>query len=138
MSEEVYIPTPPFEPNKEHVVRSIKIDDGALYFYKCTPVRVIDGDSVVLDIDLGLRTWVRHSVRLNDIDAPERRGEDKEMGQRSTEFLRWLLSGPHEFICHTIKTGKYGRYLVDLFVDFNCVNDIMVNEGYAKIYGQDV
>lgn len=137
MSEDSLIPAPPFEPNKDYEVRSIKIDEGALYFYKCKPVRVIDGDSVVLDIDLGLRTWVRHSVRLSGIDAPERRGATKEEGKMATDFLQWLLSGPHEFVCHTIKTGKYGRYLVELFVDFNCVNDIMINEGYAKIYGQD-
>jgi len=112
-----------------------------MYEYACQPVRVIDGDSIVLDIDLGLHITARESCRLWGIDAPEIRGEERPQGLDSRKFLEWLIDGDYKFICHTHrdKKGKYGRYLVDLWMinsvdEEVCINTTMVEEGYAEKY----
>ena len=116
-----------------------------MYEYSCDVVRVIDGDTVVLDIHLGFHVTVRESCRLRGIDAPEIRGEERPEGLESKQFLEWLVEAfdkkEDEFVCHTHKDrqGKYGRYLVDLWMitplkDEICVNIVMVEEGYAEKY----
>lgn len=50
-----------------------------MYEYRCEVVRVVDGDSVEVDIDLGFDVWLRRqSVRLSGIDAPELRSKDPD------------------------------------------------------------
>jgi hypothetical protein len=50
-----------------------------MYEYNCKIVRVIDGDSIILDIDLGFGLWIHgESIRLFGVDCPECRSRDKE------------------------------------------------------------
>jgi len=43
-----------------------------MYEYSCKIVRVIDGDSIILDIDLGFGLWIHgERIRLYGIDTPE-------------------------------------------------------------------
>lgn len=109
-------------------------EDSLFFFYRCVPQRIIDGDTVVLKIDLGLNVSVTEPCRLKGINAPEIRGLERPEGLESKAFLEWLLDGPSDFACQTYKdrTGKYGRYLVDLYADEVCVNEAMVAEGYAE------
>jgi len=109
-----------------------------LYVYKAHVVSVYDGDTCTVDIDLGLRTWIRkEKIRLHRIDAPEIRGAEREQGLKSAEYLRQLILD-RDIILQTIKDRKekYGRYLGDIWVlddsgvYFN-VNDKMVSEGFA-------
>ena len=109
-----------------------------LYFYKAEIVRVIDGDSVEADIDLGFNTWRRgENLRLARINAPEVKGDSREEGLKSAAELRALIEGQSLFIC-TIKDeqGKFGRYLVEVFTGANHrnVNDWMLNKGFAVPY----
>ncbi len=111
-----------------------------LYHYRAVVVNVYDGDTVHVDIDLGLHTWVhREKIRLARIDAPEIRGEERPAGLKSRDFLRKLVLGK-EILLVTIKDrkGKFGRYLGELFLrmDGRLVNvsDLMVKEGYAVPY----
>ena len=49
-----------------------------MYEYKCKMVRVVDGDTVDVDIDLGFGVWMRnHRIRMYGIDTPESRTSDK-------------------------------------------------------------
>ena len=109
-----------------------------LYVYKAHVVSVYDGDTCTVDIDLGLRTWIRkEKIRLHGINAPEIRGAEREQGLKSAEYLRRLILD-RDIILQTIKDRKekYGRYLGDIWVQddsgayFN-VNDKMVSEGFA-------
>jgi len=118
-----------------------------MYNYKCKVVRVVDGDTIDVDIDLGLDVTLRKQrLRLADIDAPERYHED---GDRATTWLRHKLffreKLEDEGVCYiqTYKKGSFGRYLATIWLteddyDGNLIsttlNDMMVKEGYAVPY----
>jgi len=111
------------------------------YVYKAHVVRVYDGDTCTVDIDLGLSTWIHgEKIRLHRIDAPEIRGSEREQGLKSRDHLRRLILD-RDIILQTIKDrkGKYGRYLGEIWVldengnQYN-VNDRMMADGYAVEY----
>lgn len=109
----------------------------SLYEYRATVVRVLDGDTLDLDVDLGLRVHVQARVRLQGINAPELRavGED---GERSRAHLLELTPLGSPVIIRTIKdrTEKYGRWLAVVWAleSGGSVNQRMVDEGYAVDY----
>jgi len=107
-----------------------------VYHYRAEVERVIDGDTVVLLIDLGLDVSRRITCRLLGIDAPEMRKESV-VATESRDYLGRLLAvGPLECRTHKDRTEKYGRYLVEL-IDANgdSINTRMVEDGYAAQYG---
>lgn len=87
-----------------------------LYNYRCIVLRVVDGDTVDVDIDVGFDMWLRKQrIRLAGIDAPESRTRDKEekhYGILAKNFLSTLLSvGESYTLLSTKEKGKFGRYL---------------------------
>jgi len=109
-----------------------------LYHYVAKVVRVYDGDTVFLDIDLGLRTWIKEEkIRLARIDTPELRGEEHDRGVQARDYLSSLILGK-EILLTTLKDRKekFGRYLGELWLKtdsgYENVNDKMVKEGFAK------
>lgn len=93
-----------------------------LYWYKAEVLRVVDGDTVKLLLDLGLGTFRRVTLRLYGINTPEIRGvpkesEEYEKGMRAKIFVEERLLGKKSVWVQTHKdrTGKYGRYLADIF-----------------------
>lgn len=113
--------------------------DSDLYRYRAVVTKVIDADTIIVDVDLGFRVWVRgERIRLAHIDAPETKGETKREGKAAGEFLRGLLLDK-EVIIQTIKArdgtdkrGKYGRYLGIIWLDDENVNELLVRKGFAK------
>jgi len=114
-----------------------------MYEYKVKVVRVIDGDTIDVDIDLGFSTVLtKRRIRLYGIDTPESRTRDKEEKKRgiiSKNYL--LLKCPiGEYV--TLKShgvGKFGRILGELFEynkheDTVSINQEMCDEGYAAPY----
>ena len=109
-----------------------------LYFYKAKVTSVYDGDTITADIDLGLGVFVTgEKLRLYRINAPEIRGDERDTGLLSRDFLRSKIDGK-DVIIQTIKDkkGKYGRYLAEVFlVDVNDnlvnINDTLVDNGHA-------
>ncbi len=105
-----------------------------LYTYRAVVTSVYDGDTVTADVDLGFRVWIRsEKLRLARIDAPEVRGPERPLGLISRDWLREKLLGK-EVIIKTFKDkrGKYGRYLVDIFLQGRNINDWLVEEGLAE------
>lgn len=109
-----------------------------LYYYKAFVTKVYDGDTVYMDIDLGLSVILKkEKIRLARINAPEVRGEEKEKGEASREFLKKIILGK-SVLLQTIKDrkGKYGRYLGDIWIEtqngFENVNDLLVRKGFAE------
>ena len=115
-----------------------EISQESLYFYKAKVIRIYDGDTIFLDIDLGLSTVVRNEkIRLARINTPELRGSEKEQGIAARDFLKNLIARKN-ILLETIKDkkGKFGRYLGEIWVEseggFENVNELMVKNGHAK------
>jgi micrococcal nuclease len=112
------------------------------YYYRATVKRVIDGDTVVMDVDLGFNTVIHDEhFRLFGIDAPETRTKDleeKRQGILSKERLEELCPVGEKFLIRTEKSkDKYGRYLVRIYPrgsHLPSVNDILLKESLAKVY----
>ena len=114
-----------------------------MYEYRCKVVRVVDGDTVDVDIDLGFGVWLKKQrVRMMGIDTPESRTRDLEekfYGKQSKYYLEDLLDGQNVSLISHDK-GKFGRILGELFIDgdFNTsVNQIMINNFHAVPYYGD-
>jgi micrococcal nuclease len=104
------------------------------YLYDAMVTDVYDGDTVTVDIDLGLCIWVRgEKLRLHRINAPELRGDERPDGLVSRDWLREQILNKCVVI-ETIrdKKGKYGRYLAEIWLGDVNVNDALVNEGLAQ------
>lgn len=114
-----------------------------MYTYKAKLIRVIDGDTIDAEIDLGFEVFIKQRIRLYGINTPDSRSkheEEKVMGLESKQHLTELLTS--EFIVETIlnKRGKFGRILGIIYsVDVQTqqktnINDKLVADGFAKPY----
>lgn len=114
-----------------------------MYQYKIKKInRIIDGDTVDLDIDLGFGVVLTQRVRLKDLDAPETRTvnlDEKKLGIQSRDWLIKELAREGEWIIETTKEDKYGRILGTLYLvgEPVTVNEKMLNEGFATPYQKD-
>ena len=110
-----------------------------LYHYKAFVTKVYDGDTITVEIDLGLKTFVKgEKIRLSRINAPEVRGDSREEGLKSRDFLRTLIL-KKEILLVTLKDkkGKYGRYLGEIYFknedgDLVNINNLLVDKGFAE------
>lgn len=111
-----------------------------MHEYKCKILRVVDGDTVDVDIDLGFGIWMhKERVRLLGIDTPESRTRDKEekrFGLLSKEYVKshYPVGSMAILRTHKDKTGKFGRILGELVWKDSTINKIMVDEHYAVLY----
>jgi len=109
-------------------------------------VKVLDGDTIDVLIDLGFDLFKKERVRIAGVDTPEKRTrdlEEKELGIDATNWLKSKLTetikGDEELIIRTeLKggVGKYGRLLGWLYVGDASIslNELMIEEGYAWAY----
>ena len=116
-----------------------------MYEYKVTIARVVDGDTVDVDIDLGFGVWLhKERVRIYGIDTPESRTrdlEEKKYGLAAKEFVKnFVKANKGGIILRTEKydaKGKFGRSLGDIVVDGVSMSDTMIKEHHAvPYYGQ--
>jgi micrococcal nuclease len=114
-----------------------------MYEYHAKVVKVVDGDTIDVDVDLGFKITTHQRLRLANIDTPELRSsniEEREAAKRAKERVEELILGEMVLIC-TSKTGKYGRYIADVFywTEDNPMVDLgatLLNEGLTKVYGK--
>ena len=112
-----------------------------MYEYKATVKRVIDGDSVVLDIDLGFYMFMNETkIRLYGIDTPEMNSEDPLLRLQAVLAARYLYDNLPVGSKVTIKTvldkrEKYGRLLATIITQdgFN-INDGLLENKLAINY----
>jgi len=122
-----------------------------MYEYKCKILRVVDGDTVDVDIDLGFGVWMhKERVRVNGIDTPESRTrdlEEKAFGLAAKERVKELLPiGSMQVLKTEIdksgedKKGKFGRILGDFKIYFpvydrwSTLTESLIKEGHAVAY----
>jgi len=115
-----------------------------MYEYKAKIVKVVDGDTVDIDVDLGFGIWYRNQrVRLYGIDTPESRTRDqveKQYGIMAKEFLKAALGEESTLRTHKDATGKFGRILGEFIVyddkedRYQSVKDIMIRDHLGVAY----
>ena len=111
-----------------------------MYEYRCKITRIVDGDTMDIDIDLGFGVWLhKERVRIYGIDTPESRTRDKvekQYGLMAKEFVKQFVKG-NRIILSTKEydaKGKFGRILGDIIVDRKSLSETMIQEHHAVPY----
>ena len=120
-----------------------------MYEYNAKCLRVVDGDTIDVMIDLGFSTWKKVRVRLDGINTPESRTrdlEEKKRGLAAKARLQDIMDlNENELLLKVNGIGKYGRALGELMVDSvgglsdigltkKNVNKLLIKEGHAVEY----
>jgi micrococcal nuclease len=106
--------------------------------YQATIVRVIDGDTIDVDIDLGFDNWLhKQRIRLCGIDTPESRTRDKQEkvhGLLAKKCVQEHLEVGKSYPLRTTKKGKFGRYLGEFKTGKGFITKILIKAKLAVIY----
>jgi micrococcal nuclease len=115
-----------------------------MHEYKVRIKKVVDGDTVDVDIDLGFGIWyLNQRIRLHGIDTPESRTRDKvekKYGLAAKVFLKNHLGKECTMRTHSDKKGKFGRILgefigYDVTTDsWRSINQLMIEQHHAVAY----
>ena len=118
-----------------------------MYEYKVKVLKVIDGDTIDVDIDLGFNTTLtKKRIRLYGIDTPESRTRNKEEKKRGLIAKEWLqnkidpkhVGSSKDIILKSYEYGKYGRVIGELFIVSGSrkqsINKMMLAEGLVTEY----
>lgn len=111
-----------------------------MFTYSADVTKVVDGDTIEVDIDLGFGVWhCNQRVRLNGIDTPESRTADKEekvRGELSKKKLKELIEKKTVKITTAIDPNeKFGRILGTIVTEDGInVNEWLVANNYAVVY----
>jgi micrococcal nuclease len=118
----------------EAAVLTARLLDGKVWLVHAVVVRVVDGDTVVVNMDLGWHTW-RHDehVRLSAVDAPERTNVARWTEAKA--FVERLLPAGTEVLLVSEKLEKYGRTLGRILLrDGRDVGAERLKAGLATLY----
>ena len=115
-----------------------------MFEYNFKLVKVVDGDTIDVDIDLGFGVWLQNQrIRMMGIDTPESRTrdlEEKKFGLLAKDKLQTLLANGKVLKTFKDGKGKFGRILADVIVyhsaeDRWCgATEIMIAQGYGVKY----
>jgi micrococcal nuclease len=106
------------------------------YKYNAKCISVYDGDTITIDIDLGFHIIMKNQkIRLYGINTPEIRGDEREEGLKSKEYLSNIILGK-DIILQSIKdkSGKYGRILGIIWYNNENINQKLLDNNYATKY----
>ena len=110
------------------------------YTYRATVVKIVDGDTIDVQLDLGFNITAQKRLRFLGIDTYEMRGEERELGKLATARLTELLEGNRVVVETKMDaTGKYGRVLATVWTldEFSIptnINQVLLEEGHATEY----
>ncbi len=116
-----------------------------VYTYKAFLKRIVDGDTIHANIDLGFGTFHEEIIRLAKINTPEANTED---GKKATKELEKILKTVPFFVLKSIKTDIYNRYVADIFLPKNVsdcdlqntadigiyLNQLLLDRGMAEVF----
>jgi micrococcal nuclease len=116
-----------------------------MYTYRAKLLRVIDGDTLDVFVDLGFDIWIKRRVRLIGLDAYEtrtRNRREKAKGLLAKARLEEALASEKEFLLISHGVGKYGRCLGEILLTERyikskkyhgkSINEMLVKEGHAR------
>jgi len=111
-----------------------------------SPLKVVDGDTIDAEIDLGFDIKVKKRIRFMGINAPESRTKDleeKARGLAAKDRVKALLDGCENIQLKSHGIGKFGRCLGEIMLDvidgqekltLVSLNELLINEGHATEY----
>lgn len=109
-----------------------------MWTYNAQVIRVVDADTIDMTVDMGFYMYSRQRFRLARIDAWEVRGEEREEGLIAKAAVAHLLPPGREVRIQTSKTGKWGRWLAEVWVETEAgevnLSDWLLAEGHAVPY----
>jgi len=125
------------------------------YKYKAKVVRVVDGDTIEVIIDLGFRLTIQEQIRLADIDTPElrprkgtkaQREQEKQKAREARDYVMMKLadyyygsfpSTAKDLYIRVYKGDSFGRWIADIYLSATAtksLNQMLLEEGLAKPY----
>ena len=103
-----------------------------MYRYKIEVLRVVDGDTLDVRVDLGFRVFTVQRIRLAGIDAWEKRGAERDKGRAAMRALIAKLQAGEPLTLASEKTGKFGRWIGTIeSAGGESINDWLVSNGHA-------
>ena len=117
-----------------------------MYNYKINLLRVVDGDTIDAEIDLGFDIKVKKRIRFLGINTPECRTknlEEKSRGLAAKDRVKQLLDGCKNLTLQSHGVGKFGRCLGEIMLDMvdgqekltlESLNELLIKEGHAVEY----
>lgn len=111
-------------------IRKSQHKENSLYTFKAKVLRVVDGDTLLVRIDLGFGICTRQYLRLRGINCAE---IDSSAGLLAKKFVEQSLLKTNYIILNSTRDDKYGRYLADVFYgsDKKYLNQNLLNAGHA-------
>lgn len=101
-----------------------------LYNYSCEIIRVVDGDTLLVMIDLGFDVHHKVRLRLAEIDTPPAKTEE---GKKATEFVKKLaLENKNIATISTSKQDRYGRWIAKVTLGTRDLSSLLLKEGLAE------
>jgi micrococcal nuclease len=120
------------------------------FAYRVTVLRVVDGDTLDVDIDLGFSmSLMGQRLRLLRVNTPERKGKTKTAGDAAWRYAKEWLRSHTDIMIRSRKRepghgekDSFGRYLVEVFGDNEsgkqeCLNDDLLDSGNAVPFRED-
>ncbi|OGQ29450.1 MAG: hypothetical protein A3D98_00065, partial [Deltaproteobacteria bacterium RIFCSPHIGHO2_12_FULL_44_21] len=101
--------------------QALKRDPSPLYTYKAIVEKVVDGDTLLVRIDLGFDVWVNQRIRFRGINTAELikngvpSGDASDRGEQAKQFVQEKLKDIEFIVIKTYKTDMYGRFVADVF-----------------------
>jgi len=102
-------------------VPTLERGDDPLHIYKAVVERVVDGDTLLVRIDLGFEVWVNQRIRFRGINTAElikdgvKTGKAPDRADQAKAFVEERLKDIEFIVIKTYKTDMYGRYVADVF-----------------------
>jgi micrococcal nuclease len=101
-------------------------------------IKIVDGDTVDLVLDLGFSTFVQQRLRLKGIDTPELSSTNESeriIANEAKGYVSVWLINQKKLTVKTFKDDKYGRIIAEIYGDDSlCLNKILIDNGYAWEY----
>jgi micrococcal nuclease len=113
-----------------------------LWNYRGTVKRIIDGDTIEVEVDCGFRIIHNCHLRLKGIDAPEVRGPEREAGLKATDFLETLIPVGSKILFTSAKGKYHSRWVAEIYqatddwqpvVGAQSINQQLVVAGHAEL-----
>jgi len=107
--------------------------------YRAIVEKIVDGDTIKMNIDLGFRTWIKANCRLYGINTPELNSKDEEernRAKKALEYLSEILIVGKTYNIVSYELDKYGRPLVMILIHGleDSVNNLMLDNNHAVRY----